>query len=65
MLIKHVNKSRIQVLLKERKQNLMIVNVYILIQTLDHVFYTNTIACCEQIRYVRLAIYTDLFTLIC
>ena len=32
--------------------------------TLDHVFRTNIIAYCQQNRYVRLAIYTDLFTLI-
>ena len=31
--------------------------------TLDHVFYTNIIAYCQQNRYVRLAIYTDIFTL--
>ena len=30
---------------------------------LDHVFHTNIIAFCQQNRYVRLAIYTDLFTL--
>ena len=30
---------------------------------LDHVFHTNIIAYCQQNRYVRLAIYTDLFTL--
>ena len=31
--------------------------------TLDHVFHTNIIAYCQQNRYVRLAIYTDLFIL--
>ena len=30
---------------------------------LDHVFHTNIIAYCHQNRYVRLAIYTHLFTL--
>ena len=30
---------------------------------LDHVFYINIIAYCQQNRYVRLAIYTDVFTL--
>ena len=30
---------------------------------LDHVFHTNIIAYCQQNRYVRLAIYTDIFTL--
>ena len=31
---------------------------------LGHIFHTNIIAYCQQNRYVRLAIYTDLFTLI-
>ena len=31
---------------------------------LDHVFHTNIIAYCQQNWYVRLAIYTDSFTLI-
>ena len=31
--------------------------------TLDHLFHINIIAYCQQNRYVRLAIYTDLFTL--
>ena len=30
---------------------------------LNHVFLTNIIAYCQQNRYVRFAIYTDLFTL--
>ena len=32
--------------------------------TLDHVFHTNIIAYCQQNQYIRLAIYTGLFTLI-
>ena len=30
----------------------------------DHVFHTNVIAYCQQNRYIRLATYTDLLTLI-
>ena len=31
--------------------------------TLGHVFHTNIIAYCQQNRYVQLAVYIDLFTL--
>ena len=42
--------------------NLIFLTIY-WYNKLDHVFHTNIIAYCQQNRYVRLAIYTDLFTL--
>ena len=42
--------------------NLIFLTIY-WYNKLDHVFHTNIIAYCQQNRYVRLAICTDLFTL--
>ena len=42
--------------------NLIFLTIY-WYNKLDHVFHTNIIAYCQQNGYIRLAIYTDLFTL--
>ena len=47
----------------KRNQN-SIIQLYDLTDlTLDHVFHTKLVAYCQQNRYVRLAIYTELFAL--